>query len=174
MAASPPDGIVLARHRDRTRSRGVWFRRSVVVVLVVLLGVALYGAFGQRPHTGTSGAPEALLTVSAPTALRGGLFFQGRFTVEARERIGHATLVLDEGWTEQLSINTVEPAPTAEESREGRLALDFGPLEPDEKLVAHLQFQVNPTNVGRRSQGVELRDGDRLIASVDRTVTVFP
>jgi hypothetical protein len=175
MASAPPDGIVLARHRDRPRGTPVvWFRRSVVSVLVVLLGVALYGAFGQRPRADTSEAPEATLTVSAPTSLRGGIFFQGRFTIEARERVGHATLVLDEGWTEQLSINTIEPSPASEESRDGRLALDFGPLEPGEKLVAYLQFQVNPTNIGRRTQGVELLDGERLIASIDRTVTVYP
>ena len=160
---SPPDGIVLARHRDRPRSRVVWFRRSVVVVLVVMLGVALYGAFGQRPHTGTSAAPEALLTVSAPTALRGGLFFQGRFTVEARERIGRDARPR-RGLDGATQHQRREPAPTAEESRR-RLALDFGPLDPDEKLVAYLQFQVNPTNVGCRSQGVELCDGDWLIAS---------
>jgi len=38
----------------------------------------------------------------------------------------------------------------------------------------YLQCQVNPTNVGRRSQDVALLDGNRPIVSVDRTVTVFP
>ena len=37
-----------------------------------------------------------------------------------------------------------------------------------------LQFQVNPTTVGRRSQAVELYDGSRLVARVNRTVTVYP
>jgi hypothetical protein len=40
--------------------------------------------------------------------------------------------------------------------------------------VLYMQFQVNPTNVGRRSADVGLYDGDELLASVDRTVTVFP
>ncbi|MBA2568448.1 MAG: hypothetical protein H0V11_03780, partial [Actinobacteria bacterium] len=42
------------------------------------------------------------------------------------------------------------------------------------KLVVYLQYQVNPTNVGRRSQDVELYDGEVLLTEVDRTVTVFP
>ena len=37
-----------------------------------------------------------------------------------------------------------------------------------------MEFQVNPTTVGRRSQGVELRDGERPLATVDRPVTIFP
>jgi hypothetical protein len=37
-----------------------------------------------------------------------------------------------------------------------------------------MEFQVNPTNVGRRSQDVELRDGDRLLARADRAVTILP
>ena len=37
-----------------------------------------------------------------------------------------------------------------------------------------MQFQVNPTNVGRRSADVELYDGETLIATVERTMTVFP
>jgi hypothetical protein len=170
----PPDGIVLDRHRDPSKARVVWFRRSVVVLVIALLAVGLAGVFGQSPRTSAVGGTEAKLTVAAPTRVRGGLFFQGRFTIEALERLAHATLVLDEGWLEHLSINTVEPAPAAEESRDGRLALDFGALQPGERLVAYIQFQVNPTNVGRRSQGVTLADGERVIASVERTVTVFP
>ena len=42
------------------------------------------------------------------------------------------------------------------------------------KLVVFLQYQVNPTNIGRRSQDVELYDGETLLAAVDRTLTVYP
>jgi hypothetical protein len=172
--AAPPDGIDLDRHREAHGGRVVWFRRLVVLTVVALLVAGLAGLLGQSPVTSMAAGPDATLTVEAPTKLRGGLFFQGRFTIETRARLEHTTLVLDEGWAEELSINTIEPAPTAEESRDGRLALDYGPLDPGETLVAYLQFQVNPTNVGRRSQGVALADGDRVIASVDRTVTVLP
>jgi hypothetical protein len=91
-----------------------------------------------------------------------------------RRSTTHATLVLDGGWTEQLQINTIEPSPVGEASRDGRLALDFGHVDAGHKLVVFLQYQGNPTNVGRRSQDVELYDGETLLTDVDRTVTVFP
>ena len=33
---------------------------------------------------------------------------------------------------------------------------------------------MNPTNVGHRSQDVELYDGDELLATIDRSITIFP
>jgi hypothetical protein len=37
-----------------------------------------------------------------------------------------------------------------------------------------MQLQVNPTNVGSRNQGVELDDGPKKIATIDRSMFVFP
>jgi hypothetical protein len=37
-----------------------------------------------------------------------------------------------------------------------------------------MSLQVNPTNVGRRSQNVELDDGETPILTVHRTITIFP
>lgn len=73
-----------------------------------------------------------------------------------------------------MHINTIEPAPTEEASRDGDLALSYGPLAAGDAFVVYTQFQVNPTNVGRRSADVELYDGDVLLARVGRTITVFP
>jgi hypothetical protein len=172
---SAPDGIDLARHRDMTPSTGyAWVRRAFLTLLAFFAVLALVGVFGQQPRTSTAATPEATLRVEAPTRARGGLFFEGRFTVEATTTLEHATLVLDEGWASQLSINTIEPAPASEESRDGLLALDFGRLEAGDRLVAYLQFQVNPASMGRRDQGVRLLDGEKLLASVDRTFVVFP
>jgi hypothetical protein len=73
-----------------------------------------------------------------------------------------------------MHINTIEPGPLKEASRDGDLALSFGSLAAGDRLVVYMQFQVNPTNVGRRSADVGLYDGEAQIASVDRTVTIFP
>ena len=170
-----PEGIDLARHRDAVAgSPSIWVRRGIVVVLVVFLVAALWGVFGQRPHVSTAAGPVAAFSVSAPTRVRGGLAFQGRFIVEGRREIADTTLLLDDGWSEQLTVNTIEPAPVREESRDGRLALRFGRLEAGRRLIAYLQFHVNPTNVGRRSQRVVLADGNRELVAIDRTMTVFP
>jgi hypothetical protein len=147
----------------------------VLLCLGALVALGLGNVFGQRPTIDEADSGAARLEVSAPTALRGGLFYQGRFRIVARRPIEHATLVLDRGWQEQMSINTIEPSPIGEASRNGRLALDFGALRPGRTIVASLQFQVNPAqSFARRPQGVTLADGERPLLEIDRTVVIYP
>lgn len=174
MAAEPPQYLTLKEHRDEDHLSERVVRWVVVTVLTVLSAVGLANVFGERPSESRAAGEAAELEVFAPTALRGGLFYQGRFTVEARSTIEDAVLLFADGWLEQTHINTVEPAPIEEASRGDGLALGYGRIDAGERLVVYLQFQVNPTNVGRRSQRVELRDGDELVAAADRRVTVFP
>ena len=172
--AALPDHLTYEKNRDRSEVLELAARRVFFGLLTLLAVVALLNVFGQRPETTVADSPVAELEVFAPTALRGGIYYEGRFTIRAREAIEKATLVLDSGWTEQLQINTIEPSPVGESSRDGRLALDFGHVAAGRKLVVYLQYQVNPTNVGRRSQDVELHDGETLLAEADRTLTIFP
>jgi hypothetical protein len=172
--ADPPDHLTYEKNRDRSERWELAARRIFFGLLALLTLIALLNVFGQRPKTTVADSPVAELEVFAPTALRGGIYYEGRFTINAREEIENATLVLDSGWTEQLQINTIEPSPIGESSRDGRLALDFGHVAAGRKLVVFLQYQVNPTNVGRRSQDVELHDGETLLAEADRTLTIFP
>ena len=39
---------------------------------------------------------------------------------------------------------------------------------------SRLQYQVNPTTMGTREQGVVLTDGDTPILTLDHETTVFP
>jgi hypothetical protein len=172
--AGTPQFLTLSGNRDRPERVELAFRRTFFGLLVLILIAGLLNVFGQRPTTSQAATSGAELEVFAPVALRGGLYYQGRITVEASEDIEKVTLVFDSGWTEQMQINTIEPSPVGESSRDGKLALDMGHLAAGRKLVLWLQFQVNPTNVGRRSQDVELYDDSTLLAEVDRTVTVFP
>jgi hypothetical protein len=173
--ADVPDQLVLRRHRDlEGRERSPWTRRILLTLLAVVLALGAVNVYGQRPLTSTATAPAGSLELYAPTTLRGGLFWMARFQVRARQEIEHATIVLDPGWLEQMHLNTLEPAPIGEASRDGRVALDFGRVPPGGSLLVFMQFQVNPTNVGRHSHDVELHDGEELLARIDRTVTVYP
>jgi hypothetical protein len=172
--ANVPEFIELPRHRDASLWGELIARWIVLGLLAALALVALFGVFGQSPTESVVSPDVAELEVSAPTEVRGGLFFQGRYTVFAKDPLDDVTLVLGRGWLENMHINTIEPAPTEEASRDGDLALSFGPLDPGERLVVYMQFQVNPTNVGRRDAGVSLYDGETLIATDERTITVFP
>ena len=149
-------------------------RRSLVGLVGVFLLLGLLNVFGQRPDSTTKRSPRASLKVYSPTRLRSGLYFESRFTIEAREEIRNATLVLDPGWLEGMTLNTLEPAPVAEANRNGRIVLALGRVRAGTIHRFFMHFQVNPTNIGRRSQDVELQDGTTPIVHIDRTVTIYP
>jgi hypothetical protein len=94
--------------------------------------------------------------------------------VEAIEEIEDATIVLDRGWLEDITLNTVEPALVGEASRDGKIALQLGRIPSGDQHVLYLHFQVNPTALGLRSQDVELYDGERLLVAFDREAMVWP
>jgi hypothetical protein len=172
--AATPQFLTLKGNRDRTERTELFIRRAFFGLVILVIVAGALNLFGQRPKDSFASASGANLHVFAPTAIRGGLYYEGRFTISAESDIERAMLVLDSGWTEQMQINTIEPAPVGESSRDGRLALDFGHVPSGQKLVVWMQFQVNPTNVGRRSQDVELYDDTTLLTRVDRTVTIYP
>ena len=64
--------------------------------------------------------------------------------------------------------------PSTETSRNGRLAYGFGHIPAGQSVTFFLSLQINPTNVGRRSQDVELDDGEAPILTIHRTITIFP
>jgi hypothetical protein len=146
----------------------------LLAVLGLVIALGLLNVFGQRPSTSTAAAPSASLEVYSPDRLRGGLIFQSRFRIEAIRELREATLVLDPGWLEGITLNTVAPSPVGEASRDGRLAFELGHIRAGDEYLFFLHFQVNPTTVGRRSADIEIHDGDRLVLRVDRTVTVWP
>jgi hypothetical protein len=172
--ADPPAYLTLRRNRDQAGRREAPIRRVVVALLSLVLLAGLLNVFGQRPATSEAGTTAASLKVYAADRVRGGLYYEARFTVTARQDIKEATLVLDSGWMEGITVNTIEPSPVGEASRDGKLVLTLGHVPAGTSYILYLQLQVNPTNVGHRSQDVALYDGDTFLTSVDRTVTVFP
>lgn len=172
--ADTPDYLSLARNRDRAGRHELWFRRILVALVSILVLAGLLNVFGQRPATSEAGTAAAKLKVYAPERVRSGLYFEARFTINARQELKNAMLVLDPGWLEGMTLNTVEPSPLGEASRNGKLVLTLGHVRAGSVLILFLQFQVNPTNVGHRSQNVALYDGGTFLTSVDRAVTIFP
>ena len=170
-----PDGITLPRHRDLVgRERLPRIRWTLLSVLGLLCLLGLANAFGQRPAGQSVESAAATLEILSPTRVRSGLYFESRFTVEARREIREATLVLDPGWLKGMTLNTVAPSPVGEASRDGRLAFELGRIPAGDRHVLFLHFQVNPTTVGHRAADVELHDGETLLVQADRDVTIFP
>jgi hypothetical protein len=153
---------------------GLWARRAVMTVFAVIAVLGLLDVFGQGTTQTVASTPAAVIRVTAPKAVRGGLFFQSRVEIRAVRAIAHPRLVLDEGWIEGMQVNSIEPNPVGEASRDGRLVLSYDAVDAGERLVVWLEFEVNPTNTGHRSYGLELDDADTRIAAVARHITVFP
>lgn len=152
-----------------------WSGRSAgLAVCAVLVVLGLLNVFGQESESRAVEGPRARLDLDAPSRLRSGLIWQAKFEIGARAAIAEPVLVLDGGWLENMSLNTVEPAPDGEATEAGRLALTYPPLAAGEMLTVWLQFQVNPQWPGRHSQGVAVRDGEVPLATLRRSLTVFP
>ena len=172
-----PDMLVLKRHRDlRSISRHAPLVKRTILLLVAAGSIlGLLNVFGQRPDTVVASAPSATLKLYAPAHLRSGLLFSARFHIYANEELKDATLVLDTGWAEGMAINTIEPSPIGEASRNGKLALELGHIPKGQSHILFMQFQVNATNVAwRRTQDVELDDGPRQILVLHHHVTIYP
>jgi hypothetical protein len=175
VATRPPDCILVGRHLELRGRRGhAWIRRAVLLVVGLVPLAALFDVFGQEQVTTTVGNDAAVLAVSAPRNLRGGLLFTGRFRVTAKADIGDARLVLDPDWTDQMQVNSIVPQPRAQTSRDGRIVLDLGRLAAGRTSLTFIGLQVNPINIGRRSQGVELDNGARPLLRIHRSVTIYP
>lgn len=175
MANAPPDGLSIERNRDlHGRSGNVWYRRALLCVVAVLPILALLNVFGQRPTTTSAHTLAADLVVTAPARLRSGLIFQVRVQVTAHQDIEKPQLVFDPGWWESMSENSMAPNPGSETNENGRIVLSYNKLAAGHTLLAWLYFQVNPTNVGKRREDVELDDGSTRITYVHRSLTIFP
>lgn len=173
--AQIPDTIILRRDRDLgPRRNDIWIRRGLFALVCIVPILALANLFGQHPDISTGTAAAARLSVSAPSRVRGGLLYQARFTITAKKSLAQAALVFDRGWLDGLTINTVEPSPVSESSKNGKLAFDLGPISAGHSYVFVLDFQVNPTTVGSQDQGLTLYDGNRALITLHRSLTVFP
>jgi hypothetical protein len=172
--ADVPQGLTLAHDRDLEGRRWhPYVRWILLAALTAFLVLALLNLFGQRPKTVTVDTPRASLALYAPVHVRSGLYYEARFEIRAHSEIKDAFLVLDPGWAEGTTINTIEPSPLGEASRDGKLAFELGHIPAGQRYLLFMQLQVNPTNVGRHTADVSLYDGQQRVASIERKVTVF-
>lgn len=171
-----PEGLDAGRHRDLSGSRAYhpWLRRAALAAFLLVVAAALLDVFGQGSTSSTAAGPAGALTIRGPTHLRGGLLYQVRFTVVSRGELKAPKLVLSPGWFDGMTLNTVEPAPSQQGSRNGSVVLSLQSMTPGERQVVWTEWQVNPTHVGSRHVHADLYDGGVPVAQVRRTITVFP
>jgi hypothetical protein len=174
VAGAPPT-LTVTVNRDRNRWwQSPWIRRVLLLVPLALALLGLANFFGQRPVSDASAAPAARLAVKAPVRARSGLIYAARFEIDAARELKDATLLLDQGWADGYTVNGQAPQPLTQGSADGRIVYGFGHVPAGKRLTFWLSLQVNPTTVGHRRQDVSLYDGDQLVTTVHRTLTIFP
>jgi hypothetical protein len=151
-----------------------WVRRVGLAVLLAVCALGLANVFGQHTHALSVDAAAARLTVEAPGAARGGLIYQALFRIDAHRDLAEPTLVLDPGWFDGLTINTVQPDAVKWGHREGRNTLTLPALAAGEHFVLRLQYQVNPTVLGHRVQNVVLENAGSPILTLQHAQTLYP
>jgi hypothetical protein len=156
------------------RSLEPWARRAGLLLMLAISVVALLNVFGQHAESSKATTPAVVLSLSAPSKARGGDIFQARFEVRASRTIRRPELILDPGWLDGLTQNTSVPDPTRERTDNGRIVMEYDTIPAGQKLVVWLQYQVNPTHLGKTDQDVEVWDGLTPIAHLEHSLMVFP
>jgi hypothetical protein len=156
------------------RGRHTWYRRGVLAVLMVLVGVALTGALGQSERVTRTTGPAARIDLRAPRTLRGGLLWHARITIRASRRLVRPQVVLGPGYDGGMQLNTLEPAAVDEVGQGGSLALTYATLQAGSRPSLDLQLQVNPDTIGRQDLTValEARGVPRVV--LPASVVVLP
>ena len=173
------DALELIRaHREVTKRPdpyGLWVRRFFMALLTALIVLALLNVFGQRATDAVADNSAATLRVHSPTTVRGGLLFQAKITITAKESLPGAQLILSHGWIDGLTQNTQEPSPSNETSGPGgSLVFDIGSLNAGQSYTQYLEYQVNPTSIGERPQSVVVKSKGATIVSLRRTMAIVP
>ena len=71
-------------------------------------------------------------------------------------------------------MNTIEPSPVNEASKNGKLEFTLGHIAAGNSFTLFMQFQVDPTTVGRQIANTELWDGKSRILTIPRSITIYP
>ena len=173
--AGAPQGLTFKTHRDRQNWwQSPWWRLALLLVPLALAIAGLANVFGQKPTRTQATGSGATLSVFAPTQGRSGLIYAARFRIDAIKEIKQATLLLDGGWADGYTVNGAAPQPVTQGETDGKLNFGFGHIPAGHHVTFWLSLQINPTTIGTHRQDVALYDGDHLLATVKRSIRIYP
>jgi hypothetical protein len=157
-----PDGIDRQHLHAKIGSVASWIRISIIGLLL-LMGLA--GWLGGGPTTERIVSnPKAEMRVHVPAPIRNGMLFEWRIAVTARAPIDDAVVAIPAALWRDTTINSLVPAASEEEHKDGEFRFHFGPLDPGETLLFKVDGQVNPPHFQRETGAIRLLDGERELA----------
>lgn len=174
MPQSLPEGIT--DYHFTTGARRPLVRGLVpLVILGGLMVAALLGVFGGVSNTVTRViGPAATLTVDAPATLRNGEFFEMRVQVQASAPIAEPVIAVSPGYWRELTINTMIPAASDEEHKDGLFRFTYPALASGATMEFKVDGQVNPSRFGGTDGTITLFDGEREVARIPLHLRVLP
>jgi hypothetical protein len=168
----PPDGI----GEENVRPVTSWRRHASPLSLVAfgtVLTLAFAGLLGHE-RDWRAAARGAELLVHMPEITRNGEFLEMRISVETDQPITELVIGVDSALWEDLTVNTMIPAPTDEESADGEFRFTFAQLDPGTSFLLKIDLQVNPDIVGGNDGSVAVYDGEETIVETPVAITVLP
>jgi hypothetical protein len=167
-----PDGI----GEEHERPVEGWRRHASPLGLVVfgaVIALALTGLLGHE-RDWRADANGATLQIHAPETTRSGEFLEMRIRVTSAEPIGELVIGVEGSLWEDLTVNTLIPAATEEESADGEFLFVFAPLAPDTAFDLKVDLQVNPDIVGGNDGLVTVYDGEQALVGTRISIMVLP
>jgi hypothetical protein len=167
-----PDGI----RDEHVRPSNGLRRHASPLSLVVFGSVIVLGMTGLLGHERDwrAAAAGAELTVHAPETTRNGEFLEMRISVETDAPIGELVIGVESALWEDLTVNTMIPAPTNEESVDGEFRFTFAELEAGTTFLLKIDLQVNPDIVAGNDGTVTVYDGEERIVETPISMAVLP
>ena len=167
-----PDGIDRAHTRATSGSAASWIRVSIIGLLL-LVGLAGWLGGGPTAERIVSN-PAVEMRVHVPAPIRNGMLFEWRIAVTARAPVDDAVVAIPAVLWRDTTINSLIPAASEEEHKDGEFRFHFGPLEPGETLLFKVDGQVNPPHFQSGKGPIRLLDGERELARSMVDLKVVP
>ena len=173
VAQTAPDGI----GDEHARPTAGWRRHASPLSLAVFGVVIALSLFGVLGHERDWRAQQngVSLEVHAPETIRNGEFFETRISVASDDRrIDELVIGIEQALWEDVTVNTMIPAATEEESVDGAFRFTFAELEPGTVFLLKFDLQVNPDIVGGNEGRVTVYDGDEVLVETMVSMAVLP
>jgi hypothetical protein len=167
-----PDGL----NADNIRPVGRWQRHASplsLAVFGVIVLLALLGILGHE-RTWVAQAGGTRLEIHAPEVIRNGEFLEVRIRVATDEPLGEVVIGVEDRLWEDITVNTMIPAPSEEENADGETRFTFTELGAGSELLFKVDAQVNPDILGGNGGRVTVYDGEDEVVATEISMMVLP
>ncbi len=140
--------------------------------LLLAAGLGLLGGQPSPPKTADFG--DARLVVKTPTVIRNGEFFETDLTLTAQVPIEDAVIAVSPALWQDMTVNTMIPAPVEEAFENGQFHFSYGPLDVGDSVHVKIDGQINPPLFAGTRGRISVFDGSRRIGAIPVRIKVLP